>query len=39
MPSTPRNMSKKIENYIYNSNDLIGMGAFSKVYKGIDQKT
>ena len=30
---------KKIQNYIYRFSDQIGMGNFSKVYKGINQTT
>jgi hypothetical protein len=29
--------TKKIQNYIYNYNDLLGQGNFSKVYKGINK--
>lgn len=31
--------SKKIQNYIYKFSDEIGKGNFSKVYKGLNEKT
>ena len=31
--------TKKIQDYIYNFNDLLGQGNFSKVYKGVHEKT
>ena len=33
-------MSKKrVENYIYKLNEVLGQGAFGTVYKGYEQKT
>ena len=35
----PENTYKKIQNYIFNFNDLLGQGNFSKVYKAHHEQT
>ena len=35
----PENTYKKIQNYIFNFNDLLGQGNFSKVYKAHNEQT
>lgn len=34
----PQTNMKKIQNYVFNLNELLGAGNFSKVYKAINQQ-
>lgn len=34
-----KNITKKVQNYYFNLNDVLGRGSFSTVYKGIQEKT
>jgi serine/threonine protein kinase len=34
-----KNITKKIQNYYFNLNDILGKGSFSTVYRGIEEKT
>lgn len=34
-----RNITKKVQNYYFNLNDVLGRGSFSTVYKGIEERT
>lgn len=39
-PTAPgRNVTKKVQNYYFNLNDVLGRGSFSTVYKGVEERT
>lgn len=37
--TTSKTITKKIQNYYFNLNDILGKGSFSTVYKGIEEKS
>lgn len=36
---TSKTITKKIQNYYFNLNDILGKGSFSTVYRGVEEKT